>query len=573
VRFAALILMLTIVLGGGAMAEAQSPQCDAGKDLLDAGQTADARQRYNKALDEGGTGQQCGVDGLKAVAAAEAEAAKKKAADDTKLTFREAGDDVTDFVTENLPWIILVFGVWAGMLIVAALRGDSGVRVRAPLSSEDLAKGVAAAARAAGGANAPPAKIITASDETADSTAADLAKVFRIPGTVPLGDLLKRPPFSAWLSTRLDVSGAIAGGWAVIDLTLRQPFSSKRSQRFAVDLGDADDAEKTAVLALIGGAWLNGALHTDDGPPVARGDATGLADHALFRAGANRHALGKTQIARACYAAMPGGDPHDAPFAWVGSRLNEMMALKTERRWLEAAQIANEVGDFPDDTIAGDERLFFDEDQLVELLLRQRYMTAILRVDHWYAVGQQPNTFGPGLAQLKEKADIAVERLRELVDHHAAESRELEALRAAGRMVALTYQIAAGGSATIDSVRKQLGVGDFGDSRRPAVSAAGYYDAACAVSLLLARAGADDGARKGYAREGLWLLETAVAATLEARRPRVRELARTDPMLEHLEQEDPAGFANALGEPPPNKDRPNSVGGTIADIIAAITSR
>ena len=78
--------------------------------------------------------------------------------------------------------------------------------------------------------------------------AADVAKVFRIPGTVPFGDLLKQPPFAAWLSTRLEVVGSIAGGSAVIELTLRNP--SKTSESIAVELPDTDDDAKAEVLAL-----------------------------------------------------------------------------------------------------------------------------------------------------------------------------------------------------------------------------------------------------------------------------------------------------------------------------------
>jgi hypothetical protein len=193
-------------------------------------------------------------------------------------------------------------------------------------------------------------------------------------------------------------------------------------------------------------------------------------------------------------------------------------------------------------------------------------MIAILRVDHCYA---EPSAFSPTPAQLEAKAGSAVDRLAELTAAKSSDSPELARLRSAGRMVVLAYRIAAGKGGTIESVREQLGVGDFDGKPRATVGAAAYYDAACAVSLLLARAGDDAGKRKRYTAEGLWMLETSVAATVEARRPRVRELARTDPMLDHLEQEDPARFAKALGEPPPKDQPPASVGDTIARALAA----
>lgn len=561
---------MLVALGVGAVAEAQSPQCAAGERLLAAGLLDDAKQRFHKALDEDGAGRECGVTGLENVAAAEAETAKEKEDDKNTFTFAEAWEDVENFVTQGVPWIVVVLVVWAVLLVRYALRKDKRVHVHAPTSSEDLAKRVVAAARAAGGKHAAPVKIITASDEPGDTRGADLAKLLRIPGTVPIGDLLKRPPFSGWISIRLNVSGAIAGGWAVIELTFREPLSRKRSERIAIELGDIDDAEKTEVLALVGGAWLNVVLQTDGVAPVRNCDAAGMTDHALFRAGANRQALGKTQIARACYAARRDVSPDIAPFAWAGSRLNEMMALKTERRWLEATQVANEVGDFPAEVINDAERESFGPDEMAELLLRQRYMTAILRVDHWYAVYQQPNTFSPNVVELKQTARSAVDRLDELVRPERGASRKFEPLRAAGRMVVLSYAIASGQGGGIEDVRKQLGIGTVADSKRPAVAAAGYYDAACAVSLLLTRSVGGDGTREKRIREGLWLLETAVAATLETRRPRVREMARTDPMLEHLEQAEPAGFAKALGEPPPEDRRSATGGEAIANTVAAI---
>lgn len=569
------VVAVTVVLvafSAGAVAEAQSQQCVAGDRLLEAGLTADAKRRYNKALDGGEAGRDCGIAGLKNVAKAEAEAAKAEDDDANELTFAEAKDDVGNFFTKGLPWIVLVLVVWVALVVRFVLRNYKHVLVRAPKSSEDLAKGVVAAARALGGQRDAPAKIITAPDEPADTSVADLAKLFRIPGTFPIGELLKRPPFVAWLSIRLDVSGAIAGGWAVIELTYREPLVGKRRERIALDLGDTADAEKTELLALVGGAWLSVVLQTEGVAPVRDRDADGLTDHALFRAGANRQALAKTQIARACYAAMRGVDARTAPFAWAGSRLNEMMALKTERRWLEAAQVANKVGDFPTGKIGEGEKEYFGAEEIAELLLRQRYMTAILRVDHWYWEDQHRTPFGANVAELKRKAGAAVKRLNKLVKREQPRaSDEVEALRAAGRMVVLSYKIAAGQGGTIEDIREQLGVGTVSDSTRPPVRAAGYYDAACAVSLLLVRPEGDDDTRKEHIREALWLLETAVAATLEGRRPRVRELARTDPMLEHLEQADPAGFANALGEPPPKVERPATIGEAIANAVAAIT--
>jgi hypothetical protein len=295
---------------------------------------------------------------------------------------------------------------------------------------------------------------------------------------------------------------------------------------------------------------LNALLQTEDPAPVRDRDANGVLAHALFRAGANRQTLGKTHIARACYGTMPEVESHVAPFAWAGARLNEMMALKTERRWLEAAQEANEIGDFPKGVIGSADARHFGEEQVAELLLRQRYMTAILRVDHWYAVKKEPTTFSADPDELQAIARTAVNRLTELVGTEPGGGGKLESLHAAGRMVALSFKIAAEEGGSIEDVRAQLGVGEADDDRAQ-VSAAGYYDAACAVSLLLEQLEVGNDDRDERAREGVWLLETAVTATPEGRRPRVVAMAKADPMLDHLEKADPAGFAKALGEDPP----------------------
>ena len=560
--------LVFIAFGWGAVAHgateqpaepAQTPQCAAGKQLVGAEQLEAAKLRYNKALDdEGAKGRECGVHGLTAIAAIEDAAAK----DEKTLDLGDAWTKTKDWFTGNRAWIGLVVAFWVALALAYWIRiqmgNDQRVRVRAPASSADLATAVVAAANAAGGRDASTAKVFIAADETSDTDAADLAKIFRVPGTVPIGDLLKRPPFSGWFSLRLAVTGSIAGGWAVIELTYRQRWKPKRHVRIPIELGDIEDDEKKEVLALVGGAWLNAVLQTADPAPVLDRDDDGLRAHALFRAGANRQTLGKTHIALACYDAMPEkGYDAIAPFAWAGSRLNRMMALKTERRWLEAAQLANEIGDFPTEEIEPADRKRFGEKRLDELLLRQRYMTAILRVDHWYASKDQPpNAFNPKSVELKTKAEAAVANLEKLVGTDPGSGGELAPLHAAGRMVNLSYKIADGQGKTIDDVRRLLGLGGLTSTERPKVGAAAYYDAACAVSLLLEQLEIGNDDRPQRTREGLWLLETAVAATLEGRRGRVAEMAKADPMLEHLEKADPAGFAKAIGDDPPAEEKP-----------------
>lgn len=557
-RLGVLIASLLLALTAVDTVSAATPQCDAGNQLLKADLIEDAQERFNQALDVGEG--ECAVKGLKAVAAATKAAAAAKQDDDDHLTVAEAWGQVVDFVTQSAPWIVLVLSFWSLLLVVAFLRGGGGVRVRAPASSKDLATRVAAVARAAGGDSAPPAKILTASDDVQSTTAADVAKVFRIPGTVPIGELLTQPPFSAWLSTRLAVTGSIGGGWGVIDLVLRNPF--KTEERIAVDLADVDDDAKAEVLALIGGAWLNVAL-AGAGAPVRGGESDGLVDHALFRAGANQQSVGENEIARACYAAMRGAPPAVAPFAWVGSRLNQMAALKGERRWTEASQLANEIGDFPDGRLDEDEQRRFDRSQMDELRLRQRYITALLRIDHWYVL-RTP--------ELEAKADAAVRRLQRSLDEPAVPAGPLASLRSAASMAVLAYQLAKApaGELPVDlgMVRAELGAGTEDTVGRQRVSPATYYDAACVVSLLFERH-APGAARVLHAREARDLLQAAVANTLEARRARLRAMANADPMFKALKAEDPTAFSTALGEPPAaeSPSLPDAIATIIAELI------
>jgi hypothetical protein len=554
--------LVLVALGGGGVADAQTVQCVAGRQLLKQDLTDAAKQRFNKALDEGEAGRRCGIAGLKAVDKAETKAATAKKKKDKVLTWKEARTQVKDFWTQNRVWFVIVLVVWGMLLLgyfIRILMGlDQRMRVKAPASSADLAKAVVAAANAEGGQDATTVKVCNASDESDDTTAADLAKVFRLPGTVPLGDLLKRPPFTGLLSLRVRVSGSVGGPRAVIELTYRQRLKPKRYARIAVDLGDMEDSKKSDVLALIGGAWLNAMLQTKAPMSVRDQDAKGLEAHALFTAGASYQTLGKTDVARACYAAMPDVNNATAPFAWTGSRLNEMMTLKNEHRWLEAAQLANEIGDFPPEEFARAEAQRFGEEKLDELLQRQRYMTTILRVDHWYAAkDQHPNTFNPKSAELQTEAAAAVERLKECVDPRTGgDHHKLAPLHAAGRMVNLSYEIASGKSKTIEDVRKELGLGGLTSKERPTVHAAGYYDAACAVSLLLEQLEKGNKDRDQRVREGLWLLETAFAATPEGHQARVTKMAKADPMLEQLKKADAAGFAKAIGEDPPADEAP-----------------
>jgi len=124
-------------------------------------------------------------------------------------------------------------------------------------------------------------------------------------------------------------------------------------------------------------------------------------------------------------------------------------------------------------------------------------------------------------------------------------------------MVELCFRIADGGSMTLEDVKADLALGkQTPRAPRPLLGAAAYYDAACAVSMLAGRLPGGSTRRKEHFDYAFTLLETAVAATPEARRLRVREMAMGDDMLEPLRDCDEARFSKIVGDEPKTEPAP-----------------
>lgn len=439
------------------------------------------------------------------------------------------------------PWIAAL-----GLLIVIRTLGPDRLAVQSSKDDEELAKRVVAAANASGGHGPLPAKLMIGPGEVLpEKQVADLSKLLRLPGTAVLAELLR---LAAWIPgtlSRLVVSSAVAGGWAVLELDLRRTLSRKKKARIALPLGDLDEKQRE-VLGLAGGAWLVAQLQRDDdASPIRAEGEDPVVFHACFRAGASCQSRGELEAARACYSAMPERVcAREAPFAWVGARLNQMMALKSERRWAEAAAFADTVATYPRDDTG------FSEGAIADLRRRRRYMTAIARVDHFYSLSVSEGDESD-LAIARRDAAAAVKELEPEKQPTAEDDAETVALRAAIRMVALCFRIAAKGPETIDDVKAELALEHQSPrAPRPMLGAAAYYDAACAVAMLSKDQAAGSASRKEHHDYAFMLLETVVAATPEARLPRVRAMAMSDDMLDPLRETeaDKAKFKEIMKE-------------------------
>lgn len=562
------IEQLVALADGGDDGDSPYTRCRAGRALLRQDQLEAAKGQFQKAVDADPP-QPCGVSGLVAVSRAE----DQKEDDDNDATLDEAREAVVDAIERSWPWLAALALLTLVLLLVRILSPDR-IALQASKDDEELAKRVVAAANASGGHGPLPAKLVMGSGGALPATqVADLSKLLGLPGTAAITELMR---LAAWLPgtlSRLKVSSAAAGGWAVIQLDLRRTFKV-RKVRIALPLGDIDAKKQTEVLGLAGGAWLVAELlRKHEESPIRRDGEDDLTDyHACFRAGANCQSRGELETARACYALMPEGVSFgEAPFAWVGARLNQMMALKGERRWNEMVAFAEAVEACPD-RLDG-----FNKEAMRDLLRRRRYMTAIARVDHFYRLKRDGVSDGE-LETARSAAEAAVKGLdkeKEAAQGDPPDDADTLALRAAIRMVALCFRIADGGEENIDHVKSELALaGQQPLAPRPMLGAAAYYDAACAVSMLADRLGKEPDKQKDHFEYGFDLLETVVAATPVARLPRVREMALNDDMLDALRESNEARFGKILkqeakAQPAP---APPTLGEALARLVASFSS-
>ncbi len=523
-----------------------------GDDLLD-----QAKEQYTKAL-ESDTERKCGADGLIAVA----KIAKDEAGRDKRLTPREAAREVVDFAA-GTAW------AWpAGLLIVLALYAifrlvipPKRIKIKAAAGDEKFAEQVVEAANGAGGEDAAPAKLAVGHDALPKQFTADVVALLRLPAGAAVAQLLTIPV--GWIASRLSVTRSSAGGWEVAEMTLRRPWRTTRSVRIPLRLGALDEKVRQQVLALACGAWLVTVIDDDcEAPPTSSGDDGAARAHACFRAGANRQDVGDPETALACYAAMPDVRHTDAPYAWVGSRLNTMVALKAQQRWAEADLLARAVKEVPQRLLDNEHRVFeFGRPGLEELRRKVAYMSAIVYVDHLAAKPADPHA--------AEAAKKAVAALDEEIDR--PDAKKDYSIYTAMRLVSLCHSILSGQPRALDDVGARMKLAGPASSsietRRPALGAVAHYDAACAVSLLLARllrsqAAAEETLEEAvespdaaseesqHIEEACRLLKLALVANLEERRARVRAMAQADAMLKPLRDRAPTKFADAIGEPP-----------------------
>jgi hypothetical protein len=488
----------------------------------------------------------CAVDGLAAIDEAEQKAADEKEHNDNRLTGDEVGEAVENFfLGEAWPWIALAFILYGLAVIWRFATESKRVSVRAPKTDEALAGGVVAAANAAGeDTGRAPIKVMVDSDDALSVAGADLGKLLRIPGTGTLPDLVNLSKAIPRRRPDLYVSSAIAGGWAVLSLELRRNLRTKRV-RIAIPVGPAEEKDAQTVLGLVGGAWLVAALSdgTDDAPisPEREHPDDAAIGYACFRAGANLHSQGKLDLARACYDAIPDRmGPSEAPVAWMGVRLNEMMALKEEGRWREAYRIATSIGAQPGP---------------VSRRARKAYLLAIMwtdlcyvgRSDEWDSLGFTDDEWN----DVERHADAAAKAAAEAAEPLVRSSKPDEVtLGVSMQLVALCHTLSQAERArsSVGDVKRILARGERLDSPRPVYGGAPYYDGACALSISVAKPGLAPGEVAEHKAEAYRLIEQAVAATRESRRPRVRTSLKADPMLGPL-QDDKKKFADAIGEP------------------------
>jgi hypothetical protein len=363
------------------------------------------------------------------------------------------------------------------------------------------------------------------------------------------------------------VHSATAGGWAVVQLDLRRSRPLSRKARIALPIGDLKEAQIEELLALVAAAWLIEQVHDpDEAPPVIRRSAEHdtAVFHACFRAGASRQARGEIELARACYAAMPADvAKEDAPFSWTGARLNEMMALNGEERWDEARSMAKTVEGVPDQLLQADDSHPYCKDDLENLRRRKLYLVAITLVERFHVAPSQATRGEAGRAV---EAMLEAQEARDVPDH-PDEKHVDRTLREAEKMVELCFRIAKGDTTvTLGDVLARLASGGRDPKLpRPLLGAAVYYDAACAVGMLLERlkgqsprqATRDRSALvRQHVTEGLRLLTIALRATPLANRKRVRASAKLDPMLASLRKADLDGFEKAIGKDDPATEDP-----------------
>jgi hypothetical protein len=562
---------VAVAAGTGGTPGPVQNRCDTAARLTAAEDYDRALKQLDKALEDAAT-RQCAVDGLiattKAQAKADKDAKAKKDHDATHLTLSEIESDAEDlFLGQAWPWLAALGLLWALLAVARRVRTPRRISVRAASDDEDLAKRVVAAANVGAGGARPPARVFTGGSATLpEGTVTDLSKLLRLADKVPLGQFISLASKLPGVTSRLTVVSASAGGWATADLKLKRPLRRTRSARIAFRLGAVEDKKRIEILALAAGTWLAVVVRSSSPHLVRRRPwADAALAHACYVAGAHWQSQGDVEVARACYAAMAptAADDRSAPFAWIGARLNEVAILTGEERWEEAAKLTADVAHVPRQLAADPRaRVRFGSRELADLRRRAAYMTAVFWVSRYHAEERS--------AEIFYSAAAAVGDVRDEVERLEAEHRLSEAdlgLLVSMRLVVLCLDIWKGGyEETLDDVRAALTpLGDRTpalalEALRAPLGAAAYYDAACAVSMLLSRLPSeppyDDMTAPEfaevvdtYAEEGLRLVALAVRATPASRLDRVRAMIREDPMLDPLrERASKDALAEALHE-------------------------
>ena len=251
-------------------------------------------------------------------------------------------------------------------------------------------------------------------------------------------------------------------------------------------------------------------------------------------------------MALVCYAAMPPAiDATRAPFAWVGARLNLMVALQIQGRYGEARAIAKTATAAVGRLLATREIVaWFGDSQLHDLKRRAAYMIATLYQDELTARRGDPILDGspepPGV-----EIEAANTALQAAINEPGAATAE-PGLIAAMSMVAFCHKIQKTPPAPVDcnDVKGVLNNAITTADRtvRPGLGAAAFYDAACVLCLIA------DGDAEGGANDlayALAYLQLAAAATPASSLSRVQLTAKADPMLKPLHA---PGYAAALHE-------------------------
>ena len=339
------------------------------------------------------------------------------------------------------------------------------------------------------------------------------------------------------------------------DLRVKRAWRRRRKARIALKLGSLKAEDQQEAVALVAGAWIVGLLphHRTIRQLLKREpkltvamkprDEAALLAHAYFRAGANLQQRAAPLSALRCYEAMPSVGKQVAPFAWVGSRLNAMMALKAEGRIEEAIAMATAVAGVAHEVLDDDglcDR--YGRAQLRDLRRRTVYLTAILRVDHLAEAPDDEDRQTPATA--------AVALLTNEIDNALDPEVHIDlALLTAMKMVRICHAVldpgAGGPPADPATVLNASLAAAAASSPAPPLGSAAYYDAACAYTLMAPEgAPATDAAIK----KAVAMLELAAAATPASSRARMLATAESDAMLAPLRQPSlRACFDKALG--------------------------